>query len=185
MRVLTAARVVAVGCAGLYAGMLLGDLAGPAQARPVMNPSSFVQLQQIVHARYVFIMPALVGAAVIASIVWLALIRSNPKRAEFWLLVGTIAGIAFCAIITRLVNVPLNDQLVSWSVAFPPPNVHALWAPWEGAHAIRSVVAVAAFALAVGALALAVPPAPRPVVVPAEDLPDMPAAEPGEAEVKS
>jgi hypothetical protein len=58
------------------------------------------------------------------------------------------------------VNVPLNDQLVTWSVAFPPPNVHELWMPWEGAHAIRTVVAVAAFVLAVGALALATPPPP-------------------------
>jgi uncharacterized membrane protein len=179
MRVLTAARVVAVGCAGLYAGILLGDLAGAAQARPVMNPSSFVQLQQIIHARYVLLMPLLVGAVVLASITWLVFIRSRPKGAEFWLVVGTVAGIVFCAVITRLVNVPLNDQLVSWSVAFPPPNVHALWAPWEGAHAIRTVAAVAAFVLSVLALALAVPP--PPIVRPATDesLPEPPAAADG------
>ncbi len=160
MRVLTVARVVAVGCAGLYAGMLLGDLAGPAQARPQLNPSSFVQLQQIIHARYVFIMPALIAAIVLASVTWLVLIRSKPKGAEFWLVAGTIAGVLSCAILTRLVNVPLNDQLVSWSVAFPPPNVHELWAPWEGAHAIRTVVALGAFVVSLIALAIADPPPP-------------------------
>jgi len=165
MRVLTAARVVAVGCAGLYAGILLGDLAGPAQARPVMEPSSFVQLQQTIHSRYVFLMPTLMAAVVLACAAWLVLIRSNRRSAEFWLVLGTVAGIVFCGIITRLVNVPLNEQLVSWSVAFPPPNVHALWAPWEGAHAIRTVVALAAFVLSVIAVAVAVPPTPLPSAV--------------------
>jgi uncharacterized membrane protein len=159
MRTLTIARVVAVGCVGLYAGILLGDLAGPAQARPQLNPSSFVQLQQIIHARYVFIMPALVATTVLASLAWLVLIRSN-RAAEFWLVAGSMAGVLFCLLLTRLVNVPLNDQLVTWSVAFPPPNVHELWMPWEGAHAIRTVVAVAAFVLSVVALAFATPPPP-------------------------
>jgi uncharacterized membrane protein len=160
MRVLTVARVVAVGCAGLYAGILLGDLAGPAQARPQLNPSSFVQLQQIIHSRYVFIMPALIAVTVLASFIWLFFIRSNRKSAEFWLVAGAAAGVLFCVLLTRLVNVPLNDQLVTWSVAFPPPNVHELWMPWEGAHAIRTVVALAAFVLSVVALALATPPPP-------------------------
>lgn len=175
MRVLTAARVVAVGCAGLYAGILLGDLAGAAQARPVMDPSSFVQLQQIIHARYVILMPALMAAVVLAGLTWLGFIRSRPKGVEFWLVLGTIAGIVFCGIITRLVNVPLNNQLVSWSVAFPPPNVHALWAPWEGAHAIRTVVAVAAFVVSVIALAVAEPPVPLPRTASDEASPEPPA----------
>lgn len=160
MRVLTAARVVAVLGSGLYAGILLGDLAGAAQARPQLNPSSFVQLQQIIHARFVIIMPLLVGVTTLACITWLVLLRPHRRGAEFWLVAGTAAGIVLCGILTRLVNVPLNDQLVKWSVAFPPPNVHELWAPWEGAHAIRTVIAVAAFVLAVVAVSLADPPPP-------------------------
>jgi len=174
MRVLTAVRVVAVGCAGLFAGILLGDLAGAAQARPQLNPSSFVQLQQIIHFRYMIIMPALMGATVLAGVTWLILIRKLPKAAEFWLVAGTVAGALFCAIITRLVNVPLNRQLVEWSVAFPPPNVHELWAPWEGAHAIRTVIALAGFVLSVIALAVANPPVP---VQPASDGASEPAAD--------
>lgn len=158
---ITVVRVVAVAGAGLYAGILLGDLAGAAQARPQMNPSSFVQLQQIVHARFVIMMPALVIATLVACITWLVFIRRNYRSAEFWLVAGTTVGVVLCGILTRLVNVPLNDQLVKWSVAFPPPNVHELWAPWEGAHAIRTVLALVAFVLAVVALALSDPPPPQ------------------------
>ena len=118
-------------------------------------------MQQIIHARYVFIMPALIAATVLAGVTWLVFIRSYRRHAEFWLVAAAIAAVLFCLIITRLVNVPLNDQLVAWSVAFPPPNVHELWAPWEGAHAIRTVVAVGAFVAAV--LALAMPASGSPV----------------------
>lgn len=158
MTPLTVARVAAVTGAGLYAGVLLGDLAGAAQARPQLNPSSFVQLQQIIHGRFVVIMPAIVVGTILACIAWLALLRPHRRAAEFWLVAGTAAGIVLCGILTQLVNVPINDQLVKWSVAFPPPNVHELWAPWEGAHAIRTVIAVVAFVLAAVALALAAPP---------------------------
>jgi uncharacterized membrane protein len=164
---LTVARVVAVTGAGLYAGILLGDVAGAAQARPQLNPGSFVQLQQIIHARFVIMMPVLVVTTIVSCIAWLALLRPHRRGAEFWLVAGTAAGVVLCGIITRLVNVPLNDQLVKWSVAFPPPNVHELWAPWEGAHAIRTVIALAAFVLAVIAVSLADPP-PRAVEGPAD-----------------
>jgi uncharacterized membrane protein len=164
MMPLTVVRVVAVAGAGLYAGILLGDLAGAAQARPQLTPSSLVQLQQVIHARFVVIMPVLVVVTLLACIAWLVFVRSNRKTPEFWLVAGTTLGIMLCGILTRLVNVPINDQLVKWSVAFPPPNVHELWAPWEGAHAIRTVVALVAFVLAVAALALAVPPPPPPPV---------------------
>lgn len=157
---LTIVRVLTVGCIGLYAGILLGDLAGPAQARPQLSASSFVQLQQIIHSRYVFIMPVLIAFVLLSGLTWLVLIRSKRRDPEFWMVATAMAGVLFCLILTRLVNVPLNAQLVTWSVAFPPPNAHALWQPWEGAHAIRTVVALAAFVLAVVALALATPPPP-------------------------
>jgi uncharacterized membrane protein len=160
MMPLTVVRVVAVAGAGLYAGVLLGDLAGVAQARPQLTPSSFAQLQQIIHARFAIMMPALVVATLVACLVWIFFIRSSRKSGEFWLVTGATLGIVFCGILTRLVHVPLNDQLVKWSVSFPPPNVFELWAPWEGAHAIRTVIALVAFALAVVALALAAPPPP-------------------------
>ncbi|HEU4746996.1 MAG TPA: DUF1772 domain-containing protein [Gemmatimonadaceae bacterium] len=158
MAPVTIARVIAVAGAGMYAGILLGDLAGAAQARPQLPAASFVQLQQIIHARFAFMMPVIIVATLVACVAWMVLVRPHRRDAEFWLVAGTAAGLVLCAIITWLVNVPLNDQLVKWSVAFPPPNAHELWAPWEGAHAIRTVIAVVAFGLAVVALALAAPP---------------------------
>jgi len=99
MTLLTIVQVMAVVCAGLLAGIFLGDRAGFAYARPALSPSSFVQ-------------------------------------------------------ITRAVNVPINNQLMTWSAAAPPANLRELWAPWERVHTIRTIVAVGAFVLEAVALGL-------------------------------
>jgi uncharacterized membrane protein len=153
MRVLAIVRVIAVVCAGLLAGIFLGYLAS-APARAALSASSFVQHQQVVHVYYARMMPPLILAAVLAGLTWLWLVRSQWRGAEFWLIAAFTGGIVFIGVLTRTVNVPLNDQLMTWSITAPPTNIRELWSPWEGVHMIRTVVAVVAFVLAVVALAL-------------------------------
>ncbi len=57
MEVVTIVRVVAVVAAGLLAGIFVGYRAGVHYAIPELSPSTFVQLQQIIHVHYVRFMP--------------------------------------------------------------------------------------------------------------------------------
>lgn len=154
MKLLTPVRIIAVVCAGLFAGILLGDRAGATYARPQLSPSSFVQFQQIQHACFVRMMPPLILTAIFAGFAWLLLSRRRWKSAEFWLVAAGTAGVLFCLLLTRAVNVPINEQLMTWSITEPPADVRELWAPWERAHSVRTPVAVAAFLLEVVALTL-------------------------------
>lgn len=140
-------RFVAVFSAGLIAGILLGDRMGASFARPSLSPSSFVTFQQIQHAHFVRMMPILMGLAFLSSAAWLVRIRSRARIAEFVFL--ALAGVAFVSIsaITGAVNMPINAQLMAWDPASPPANVRAIWARWEGAHTVRTLLAVAGFAL--------------------------------------
>jgi uncharacterized membrane protein len=153
MRALGIVRAIAVTCSGLVAGIFLGYLAS-APARSALSASSFVQYEQLVHVYYARMMPPLILAAGLAGLTWLLLVRSQWRGAEFWLIAAFTCGIVFIAVLTRAVNVPLNDQLMTWSIAAPPSNLRELWAPWERVHIIRTAAAVVAFALAVLALAL-------------------------------
>jgi len=146
MRVLRVARTIAVVCIGLLAGIYVADRA-TAPARATLNASSFVEFQQTVHVTYVKMMPPLVFGAIISAIGWLFLVRSQRRGAEFWLIASATCGIIFVAAVTRAVNVPLNNQLMTWSIAAPPANLKELWAPWEQVDAIRTAVAVGAFVL--------------------------------------
>jgi hypothetical protein len=93
-------------------------------------------------------------SALLAGLVWLAMLRSHWKSAEFWLIAASMCGIALIAVITRAVNIPLNNQLMTWSIATPPSNLREIWAPWERAHTIRTFVAVGVLILEAMALSL-------------------------------
>ena len=140
-------RFVAVLTTGLVAGIFLGDRMGASFARPALSPSSFVTFQQIQHMHFAKMMPILIGIAILSSAAWLVLIRSRIGSAEFVsLALGTLAYISVI-VLTRTVNVPINDQLMTWIASSPPPDVMEIWARWEQVHTVRTVLAVLGFAL--------------------------------------
>ncbi len=120
---------------------------GPSFARPALSPSSFVPFQQIQHAHFVRMMPILMGLAILSTAAWLVSIRSRARGAEFVFL--ALAGVAFLSVsgITGAVNMPINSQLMAWDPASPPADVEAIWARWERAHTVRTILAVAGFVL--------------------------------------
>lgn len=157
MRLRVIVPAVAVVCAGLAAGIFLGDRAGATYARPQLSASSFVQFQQIIHIHFVRMMPPLIITAIVAGAAWLVMLRSQWKSAEFWLVAVATAAILCIFLMTLAVNVPINDQLMTWSMESPPANVRELWAPWERVHTIRTVLAIGAFILEAAALGISKP----------------------------
>lgn len=151
---MTILRVVAAVSAGLQAGIYLGHRMGVQYALPELSAPSFVQLQQIIHARYVKFMPALVLTALLSGALWLVMIRSQWRAAEFWLVAVSTCAILVVAGATRAVSVPLNNQLMTWDIASPPTNLRELWAPWDRVNTLRSFLATGAFLLEVLALSL-------------------------------
>ena len=148
-------RLLAIVCIGLLAGIYLADRAS-APARTTLDASSFVQYQQTVHTTYVKMMPPLLIGAILSALVWIFLERSQWRDAEFWLVAVSLCAIVFVGAVSRAVNVPLNDQLMTWSTAAPPANLKEIWAPWERVDAIRTVAAIGAFILQALAMSLKV-----------------------------
>ena len=144
MKVLTVIRIISVMCIGLLAGIYLADRAS-APARAMLDASNFVNYQQTVHLTYVRMMPPLVIAAILAVVGWLFIVRLQWRHAEFWLVAASACAIIFATALTRAVNVPLNNLLMTWSIATPPANLKELWAPWERVDVIRSIAALVAF----------------------------------------
>ena len=151
-------QIIALLCSGLMAGLLFGDWLGPSFARARMSASSFIEFQQIVHYNYLVTLPALSFLAVIAPVVWLVLWRSRRRAPEFWILLVATVLIIIGQAITFLVNVPVNDVLETWNPAAPPSDARQVWARWETAHVVRTVVWVAGFLLETVALALSARP---------------------------
>jgi len=142
----------------------LGNRMGVSLAMPELTPSSFVQLQQIIHIHFARMMPILMIGAVGASILWSILLRARWRTVEFWLVCTASLAMVCAFVLTRVVNIPINDQLMTWSIQTPPANLMELWEPWEKIHSIRTVLAIVAFAFQVVALSFIAPPTTRPQV---------------------
>jgi uncharacterized membrane protein len=146
MSALVAVRFVAVLSTGLLAGIFFGDRMGASFARPELSPSSFVKFQQVQHVHFVKMMPVLMGVAILSSVAWLILIRSRVGSWGYSFLVLATLAYVSVAVLTRTVNVPINDLLMTWNASSPPPNVMEIWARWEQVHTVRTCVAVMGFA---------------------------------------
>jgi hypothetical protein len=72
-------------------------------------------------------------------------LRRSYKSKEFlFTTIGTLC-IAAVLILTRIVNVPINNELMTWQISAPPANWQQIWTPWEEAHTVRTVLAIVGF----------------------------------------
>lgn len=131
---------------GLFTGIYFGDRMGVTPIRPKLPPSSFVLFQQELHLTLVTLMPVLIITSLLSGVISLIFLRRYYKSSEFiFTAIATICVLAV-VILTRTVNVPINEVMMTWSATAPPQNVMELWSPWEKAHTIRTILAIIAFA---------------------------------------
>jgi hypothetical protein len=60
--------------------------------------------------------------------------RAQWNSSPFWLVAFATGAMVFVAALTRAVDIPINNQLMTWSVASPPDNAGEIWSRWEKAH---------------------------------------------------
>jgi uncharacterized membrane protein len=145
-------RAVATVCTGLAAGIFLGHRRGVSLATRSLAPSSFLQLQQIIHLHFVRMMPPLMLSAAAGSVTWAILLRDEWRAPRFWLVSAAALGMLSAVVMTRAVNVPINNRLMTWKVEAPPADLMQQWAPWERVHSVRTALATTALVLQVVAL---------------------------------
>ena len=155
MNLLPIVRFIALVATGLLAGIFLGDRMGLGFARPALPATSFVQLQQIQHVHFVRMMPVLQIAALLSTLTWLFLIRSDARSSQF----AVVALAAICLLVvfglTMAINVPINNTLMTWNASAPPGDAMEIWKRWEQVNTVRAIISPIGFALQVLGLILA------------------------------
>ena len=154
MSALLAVQLVSVFTTGLLAGIFFGDRMGNSYARPKLSASAFVTFQQVQNVRFARMMPLPILAALVSDVLWLVLLRDHMDLSSFRLLaLGTLA-LFLAVVLTRVVNIPINNRLAKWSSASPPSDFTSTWARWERVHTVRTILAVLSFALVLAAFGL-------------------------------
>jgi uncharacterized membrane protein len=149
-----AVHIVAVLCTGLYAGIILGDRLGASHARVALSSHDFVVFQQIQHVHFKPVLMPLTLLGLLSCLLWVGVALRSPLGLPFWLAAAGALVFACAFAVTRIVNFPINDALMTWDAASPPVNLREQWVPWEKAHTERAILATAAFALLAVSLAL-------------------------------
>jgi uncharacterized membrane protein len=141
-------RTLAVVVTGILAGMFFGDWSGTSPVRPTLPGSCFIQFQQGLHSIFVQLMPVLIFTGIATNAVAALALRRKDRLAAASF---TLAALAFVviAVLTRAVNVPINELLMTWSAESPPADWWPSWQPWERTHTVRTSLAVAAFVVQV------------------------------------
>jgi uncharacterized membrane protein len=98
--------------------------------------------------------PPLTLAAIAGGLGWLIMVRAQWNSSQFWLVAVAMVTMVLAAVFTLRVNIPINNQLMMWSVAAPPENMREIWSRWEGMHTVRTILWLGAFACEVMALSV-------------------------------
>ncbi len=132
-----------------FANLLLTSLiAGMAFAR-VLNPSLTrlparvrIEYQQALDRDIAPVMGVLGPLAVLTNLAGLLSCARTPRSPAFASALGGLVGVTLFALVTVRVEVPINEDLHTWSSEAPPPEWEEKLGRWERGHRARTAAAM-------------------------------------------
>jgi hypothetical protein len=115
-----------------------------------LDAAAFVAVHQEAVRGLNALLPALgIGSVVLVGIgAWLA----RKERPTMWLFLLALLCMAAGGIITRFFNQTINAEVIGWTATTVPANWTALRASWWNWHIVRTLFALAGFALSIAAV---------------------------------
>jgi uncharacterized membrane protein len=89
-------------------------------------------------------MAILLPLALLSGLVTLALLWRDRGAAAFWWLLAGLLLMVAALVITLAVEVPIDNQIQTWTVATLPGDWRSIQARWELFHTIRTFSSIAA-----------------------------------------
>src|SRR5512132_697363 len=86
--------------------------------------------------------------ALLSALVGLALLWPNGRTAEFWWLAAGFLLMVAALVITLAVEVPIDNQIQTWTAATLPADWRSIQARWERWHTLRTFLSIAALVAA-------------------------------------
>ena len=155
-RAATILQILAICLLGLMAGFFFAFAIDVAPAMRELDAPGYVTTQQAINRAVRNLPFALVyfGSAVLPLLAAAALYAGGQRRAgHTWLLLWAVYfGAVF--LVTRQVNVPINDALALWNPAAAPAGWQIARDDWNAANLVRAVASALCFAGAVACTSL-------------------------------
>jgi uncharacterized membrane protein YcfT len=144
---LTAARPAAIALTGVLTGAVLGTWLSEAS----LGGSSelWIEYHQAITPAYTRALPPFGALALIAALA--ALVASWGSRRERRLVLAGVSCLLIALVITVVVHFAINAEITTWRPAAPPVEWQEVRGRWLVAHAVRTALTLAGFALLVAA----------------------------------
>ena len=109
-----------------------------------LAPSDYVAFQQQRIRGLTRPLPILGAVTLLFTLAYAALARGSPHG---WLVFAAMPCLGAGMLITRFANMPINAEVLTWSVAAPPAHWREARDRWWAWHVARTAVTLAALAL--------------------------------------
>ncbi|HLW83105.1 MAG TPA: DUF1772 domain-containing protein [Candidatus Acidoferrales bacterium] len=130
----------------LVTGVFWGPWLGLSRSIATFQPEVFLAIGHRMIRNLAPIMPFLMPAAML-SLVPVLVLSYGERSQTFCLNLAALALFIIALLITLIVEVPIDNQIMKWTAATLPENWQQFRDRWETFHVIRTFASVAGLAL--------------------------------------
>ena len=136
----------------LVAGVFWGTWLSLANSALSFGASTFLDVGKAMIANLAPTMPYFVILSLLSSLPVLYLQYRQKTKGGYFTLIGFLLMVT-ATITTLTINVPIDNEIKTWTISTIPANWREIWAHWAALHTFRTFVSLGALAFAVlGAL---------------------------------
>jgi uncharacterized membrane protein len=134
-------QLISIVLSALVAGMFYGPWAALSRSFSTLNPAVFLPIVDRMNKNMAPIMTVLMPASFL-SMVPVLVMSYNEHPAAFYLTLAAFALLIVALLVTVLVEVPIVQQIVTWTPSTLPDNWQRLRDRWGRFHIIRIIAGV-------------------------------------------
>ena len=114
-----------------------------------MSPAFYTEKMQ--HAIHIFTIPLPTVVVLGVLFTGISAFLARSERPNFFLLFAASVCMIAVALITRFGNIPINNQILTWSISSPPSDWANLAQKWWQLQTLRTALAIGALAFLISA----------------------------------
>lgn len=157
MKIRVAAQATTIVLFALVMGVFWGTWFSLSRTMDQLSPETFLAVGHEMIRNLGVPMAVLLPLALLSALVTLVLLWPDRTAAFWWLAAGFVLMLA-ALVITLAVEVPIDNQIETWTAATLPGDWRSIQSRWELWHTVRTFASIAA----VVAATISAVVAPRP-----------------------
>jgi uncharacterized membrane protein len=143
VKIRVAAQATTIVLFALVMGVFWGTWFSLSRTMDQLSPETFVAVGHEMIQNLGMPMAVLLPLALLSGLVTLVLLWPHRTAAFWWLAAGFVLMVA-ALVITLAVEVPIDNQIETWTAATLPGDWRSIQSRWELWHTIRTFASIAA-----------------------------------------